>query len=296
MIGELEMKSPRPLKRGLLLMFVLSTAVLSGYFLLSSDLNTRVLYKGKPLEKWFYGERDEFFQESTRTKAQEAINALGTNAFPFLLSNLKTRRGDQARYLKLYRILPRWIQIRIPTPLSGDDVRTITLGHIMKMPNLPGTQVRLLTDCVPTFANPRVRLQALNLIRMKYQSEPSYLELCHKLMNDWHPGIKLEAAIYLGEFGLTSDPCEPELFAILHSAITNTTERKMNLDFNGYRFQQQPPGGTGVFTFPLPSGFPPPTVTPDEALRNRVLTALYRLERHLTKEQQEAFRDAINQH
>jgi hypothetical protein len=292
MIGELEMKSPRPLKRGLLLMFVLSTAVLSGYFRLSSDLNTRVLYKGKPLEKWFYGERDEFFQESTRTKAQEAINALGTNAFPFLLSNLKTKRGDQAGYLKLYRILPRWIQIRIPTPLSGDDVRTISLGHIMKMPNLPGPQVRLLADCVPTFANPRVRLQALNLIRMKDQLDPSYLELCHKLMNDSQPGIKLEAAIYLGEFGLTADPCEPGLFSILYSAIT---ERKMNLDFTGYRFQQQPPGGTGVFTFPLPSSFPQPTETPDEVLRKRILTALYRLERHLSKEQQDAFRKAINQ-
>jgi hypothetical protein len=48
-----------------------------------------VVFKGKSLEAWFYGSRTNFFFKTVRDSAQEAFNGVGTNAFPFLLSQLE---------------------------------------------------------------------------------------------------------------------------------------------------------------------------------------------------------------
>ena len=50
-----------------------------------------ITYKNKPLSKWFCDQRKDFFSKRTRDTADDAFKALGTNALPFLLSNLKNR-------------------------------------------------------------------------------------------------------------------------------------------------------------------------------------------------------------
>jgi hypothetical protein len=88
-----------------------------------------VTYKGKSLAVLFYGNRRNFFEEPARRKAQEAIDALGTNAFPFLLSNLQQRPGNGALYFKFYRAMPKWLQAKLRYPISGDDIKFITFDQ-----------------------------------------------------------------------------------------------------------------------------------------------------------------------
>jgi hypothetical protein len=72
---------------------VLGGAVLIGMIVFFFPAKPTIAYKGKPLEAWFYGGRTNFFLEETRQAAQEAIDSLGTNAYPFLLANLKQNRA-----------------------------------------------------------------------------------------------------------------------------------------------------------------------------------------------------------
>src|SRR5690348_2142822 len=65
-----------------------------------------LLYKGKSVEVWFYGSRTNFFNQDTIDAAEKAFNALGTNAFPFLLGNLKGHPGQGVLYFKTYQALP----------------------------------------------------------------------------------------------------------------------------------------------------------------------------------------------
>ena len=48
-----------------------------------------ISFRGKPLRIWFYGSRSNFFSEQVRNSAQTALKGVGTNAFPFLLQQLK---------------------------------------------------------------------------------------------------------------------------------------------------------------------------------------------------------------
>src|SRR5438034_7180664 len=48
-----------------------------------------IKYKNKPVSKWFCDQRKDFFSLAKRDAADDAFKALGTNALPFLLSNLK---------------------------------------------------------------------------------------------------------------------------------------------------------------------------------------------------------------
>jgi hypothetical protein len=152
---------------------VLLTAIFVAVFVLHSSRPTMPVYKGKSLEAWFFESRKDFFSGSR----QEAIEALGTNALPFLLSVLKQSRGNGALYFKLYRAMPAQLQVRMPYPLSRDDIKAMTLHHIIRMHRLPRDQVQTLADCVPTFDNPRVRMMGFNLI-MNYQTDPAFLKLC----------------------------------------------------------------------------------------------------------------------
>lgn len=238
-------------------------------------------YKSKSLEEWFYGSRRDFFQESTRNAAQEAIAALGTNSLPFLFSRLKERSGNGMLYFTLYRKLPAVLQTKLPYPISGDDIKAITLAHLGQFRFLPKDQVPKLADCVPKFKNPRLRMMGLNLMSMKYQSHPAFWSLCRALLDDPHPGVQLESAIWLGQSALSSDPGEPRLFPILATALENQEQRKVSLDVAWYGYQQQPPGGSGALQMPKQFGL----VDPDLALRERIISALDRLESRLTTEE-----------
>ncbi len=100
-------------------------------FVSSSPEPSKVTYKGKSLQAWFYGSRRDFFSGQTRGLAEGAFDAVGTNAFPFLLSNLKSARGCGRLYWKVYHIMPAWFQTRLPYPISGDDIKAIAVNEIV---------------------------------------------------------------------------------------------------------------------------------------------------------------------
>jgi hypothetical protein len=247
------------------------------------------VYKGKSLEAWFFGSRKDFFYERTRSAAQDAINGLGTNSFPFLLALLKESHGNGAIYFRLYQPLPPRVQAKLPYPISDDDLKAITLDHIRRMPRLPSDQVRALAECVPDFANPRVRMIGFNLMLQQYQTHPDFLPLCRRLLNDAHPGVQLPAAIYLAQSAIVSDPAEPRLFPLLIGALESKPQRKTSLDLQKYAYQKQPPGGAGPLASPPLSKLFPGLQDPDIALQNEIVTALARLERYLTQEQKNRF-------
>src|SRR5580693_6635596 len=67
---------------------LLTAFILAAFVLESVSRPETAVYKGKSLESWFYGSRKDFFAERTRKAAKEAVDGLGTNAFPFLLFTL----------------------------------------------------------------------------------------------------------------------------------------------------------------------------------------------------------------
>lgn len=95
---------------------VVTTAVILAVLFLKGSAPEVVVYKGKTLEAWFYGSRRDFFGDRTRKPAQEAIDGLGTNAFPFLSNTLKHPKGSSGIYFKLYRAMPNQVQAKLPIP------------------------------------------------------------------------------------------------------------------------------------------------------------------------------------
>ena len=117
-------------------------------------------YKDKPVSKWFCDQRKDFLVKATRDDADKAFKALGTNALPFLLSNLKNR-GSTVLYFRLYAAVPSRVQAWLPYPILRDDIKMITLMHISKMKDMPPEWLAVLAKLVPDLKNPRVRHQAL---------------------------------------------------------------------------------------------------------------------------------------
>jgi hypothetical protein len=269
-----------------------SIALLASLFVASSPAKSTITYKNKPLDAWFYGSRTNFFHETTRRAAQEAFDALGTNACPFLLAKLRTARGNGVLYFKLYRILPLWFRSRLSSPVLSDDIKAITLQHLSQMHSMSNEQVQALADCVSCFRNPRLRMSGFHVTLMKHQAHPAFLGLCRKLLNDEHPGIQLQAAIYLGQSGLASNPAEPSLFPILITALENKKKRQPSLEISSYTYQQWPPGTPRPLPFPFPpfAGFVQPDQ--DQGLKDRITRALDQLERYLTQEQKDRLRRA----
>lgn len=284
---------PATMRRALPIVSLLGMAIFAGLILATLPSRTAVTYKDKSLNAWFYGAGTNFFQETTRLAARKAIDALGTNACPFLIANLKAKRGNGALYFKLYRALSARLRTELPYPISGDDIQMITLHHIRQMQSFPKQQIQTLADCIPGLHNPRVRFMGFTDMRMKYETDPAFAPLCRKLLDDEHPGIRLEAAISLAESGIVADPREPRLFPILLSALESKKEREWSLDVSGYWFQQQPPGGSGRFTNRFPALVRQPQEPEEETVRKRVLAAMDRLERHMSQEQKDRFHQAI---
>jgi len=76
------------------LIVLVGTPALLALYVNSSPVNKTLIYRNKSLKTWVFASRTSFFLEPTRKAAQEAIDALGTNAFPFLLAELKGSRGN----------------------------------------------------------------------------------------------------------------------------------------------------------------------------------------------------------
>jgi len=91
----------------------------------------------------------------------------------------------------------------------------------------------------------------------------------------------LEAAISLAESALAFDPDESALFPILIDALEDKQELESSPRIADYRYQQQPPG------------FVPGSAHNDDFLRRRVEWSMYRLERLMTQEHKDRFRQAI---
>lgn len=253
-----------------------------------------VLFQGKSLEAWFYGARKDFFSQAVRDSAQKALNGVGTNAFPFLLAQLKAKHGTPMLYNKSYRVMPSWIRSRLPYPISTDDIRAITFAHVQQMQgHLSLRQARDIAELLPGFRNPRLRMTGLNLFMERYDIDPSRYGLgepYRKMLDDPEPSIRVELAIRLADSAIAADPKEPRLAVILLPALERKEIRDRCLDLDGWWYQQQPPGGSGRRPGIFPPGIPR-SAFPDqnESLRIRIETALIRLEPYMTPEQRTAF-------
>jgi hypothetical protein len=95
-----------------------------------------LVYKDKPIEAWFYGDRTDFFTKDTEDTAKEAIRALGTNAFPFLLSTLEKNQGVPIVYFKFYRAMPHRLQTHLLYPIVSDDIRDVALFLMLEIRRL----------------------------------------------------------------------------------------------------------------------------------------------------------------
>jgi hypothetical protein len=287
----MDMLSPNRLKQlGLAPLVVAAAATALLVLARSSGSPDKTLtYNGKSLDVWFYGSRTNFFHEQTRQAAQEAFDALGTNAFPFLLAKLKESRGSGAMYFSLYRKLPSRFHPYLPYPISGDDIKAIALGHIANIRRLAPAQVQTLADCVPALANPRLRRRAFGIMSTTYETDRAFLKLCVRLLDDAHPGIQLEAAISLAESSIWRDPREPRLFRILLESIENKERRDAAISIWSYQYGQQPPGGSG-----RSSGPADPLIVPgDMTLQARIEVGATRLELHLSPAQKDRLERAL---
>jgi hypothetical protein len=276
------------LKFGPLILLTLLTLVVATLLLLPhASPNATPVYQGKSLETWFYARRTNFFDQKTRDKAQEAIDSIGTGAVPFLLSNLAERRGDSVLYLKFYQRMPAPIQRRLSYPLSHDDIKSVSLGHIRRMDNWPNADLPRLVNAVGKLENPRLRYAGFSFLK-KYQTEPCFQELCRKLVHDPQLGIQLDAAILLGESAIASDPKEPGLFAILITGLESKARRDSIQDVNNYAYQE----GHGN-SKALKARLRLLHNSDSDYAYDRIRTALYRLEPYLTPEQKKRFRDDL---
>ena len=214
----------KPWGRSALLLALALVLIAAAWLVFAGD--KEVQYNGKSVSEWFYTRRG-------LAEAGDAFRGLGTNAFPFLFSNLK-RRGNSALYFKLYRAMPGMIQAQL----------------LYKMPNvtnpIPEEWLARLAKQVPELRNPRVRSSGLHTLYQltRYEREP-LVSLCKQLLDDPHFGIRLEASLYLADLGIK----EMRTIPILLAALEDKEKLVSSRSISWYTFGQ-PPGGSGV---PLPS-------------------------------------------
>jgi hypothetical protein len=260
-------------KRLILVGCIVSFTTAVGFSILYSRGPHRsgVTYEGKSLEQWFYAGRTNFLAEDKQRLS--AFRAVGTNAFAFLISNLRERKGNSLAYFKLYKILPRWTQRRMPYPISEDAIKAISINYLFKLKDVPGAEFGALAECTPSFSNPRLRLFSLGHFLVELRGDPAFLPLCRKLLNDNNSAVRLDAAICLADSESKSDLTDSRLFPILIEGLQNKALRDANLDLCGYYFGQ-PPGGSGMGRFPSMSSNVPEQ---DKFLQKRINGALNQL-------------------
>jgi len=241
-------------------------------------------YKDKPVSKWFCDQRKDFLSKTTRDAADDAFNALGTNALPFLLSNLKNR-GSTVLYFRLYGAVPSRVQAWLPYPILGDDMKMITLNHLSKMRDMPPEWLAALAKLVPDLKNPRVRQRGLITVQILAQGrrDTSLISLCKDLLDDSNFGVRLRAAILLAEL----EPGETGSFPILIGALEDKEKLNSRRAISSYRYRQ-PPSGAGPPTKLFPSGLTPNDL--EKAERRQVIGALERLMPKLDEQQKKLVR------
>ncbi len=244
-----------------------------------------ITYKGKPVSKWFCDQRKDFFNQTTRDAADDAFKALGTNALPFLLSNLKNR-GSSVLYFKLYQVVPSRVQAKLPYPILRDDLQMITLAHLSKMKSMSPEWLAALAKQVPNLKNPRVRHCGLMTVQRLSGSrkEPAFINLCKDLLDDRHFGVQLRAAELLADL----DQKERRGLPILLGALEDKEKLNSSRSISMYRYRQPPDG----------SGSPPVTPftgqTPSDLVRferRMVLDSLEKLKPHLDQQQRKLVRE-----
>lgn len=240
-----------------------------------------VTYKGKSVSRWFYGKRSDFFTQSQMDEANRAFKALGTNALPFLFSNLSKHESPfGSLYFSLYRFLPRPIQPLIPYPISVDDIQSITLEHLRKMGPMPREWYTALAGQVPRLPNPGVRVVGLHVLygsTYPIRDQRLITNLCRDLLQDGHFGIRLEAARKLAEL----EPSDTSGLSVLLEALEDSRTLKEALSIYHYTFQQ-PPGGSAKAVPVVPTRRFPDQL---RMWQSTVVDAVERLEPHLSLEQ-----------
>ena len=265
------------------------SALVGGAIILAVRLSRHeTTYLNKPLSKWFYGERNDFFLESTRNRAGVAFQSMGTNAFPFLLANLEAR-GNSSPYFRLHRALPKVIQAHVPYPISGDDIQMMALALFEGRQDLPPEGLAALVKEVPKLRNPRVRLRGLGVVQRLLGRQADWppvplVSLGKVLLDDEDESVRQEASLLLAD--INSE--ERRSYPILLSALGNKEKLRALASANSYIFGQ-PPGGSG-------NGSPPPyrghgLMDREEMERSRIIQALERVEPRLDEQQQTLLRE-----
>ena len=248
-----------------------------------------VLYNGKTLSQWFFGQRRDFLHQSREQQADQAFTAAGTNGIAFLIGMLK-ERGDSSWYIKLFRMMPRPIQARLRFPISTDDIHMVALAHLNKSPSIPNTipqeLLAQLAQAVRQQSNPRVRLRGLTVLFLLTRSERDPLvRLCKELLDDREFGIQLEAAFMLSQMGIN----EKRSIAILLEALQHQEKLASSRSINSY-FYGQLPGSSGLAPPPPIGGQTPAQF--EKMLRQRVFQALELLGPELNETQEALVKQA----
>src|SRR3981081_292492 len=101
------------------------------------------------------------------------------------------------------------------------------------MPNVPKTILEKwlarLARQVPDLSNPRVRLTGLHTLYQltRYEREP-LVNLCKRLLDDPHFGIRLEAALYLVDLGIKENRTVPILISALEDKEKLVSSRSIS--------------------------------------------------------------------
>jgi len=275
-------------KRLILMGCIVAFTAAVGFSIIYSPASHRsgVTYEGKSLEQWFYAGRTNFLAEDKQRV--NTFKTVGTNAFAFLISNLRERRGNSLVYFKLYRMLPRWTQRRLPYPISEDYIRAISINYLFQLKDVPGAEYGSLGECITKFSSPRLRFFGFGHFMVDRQGDAAFLPLCRKLLNDDNSAIRLEAAICVAGSESKSDLTDSRLFPILIDGLQNKALRDANLDLRTYYFGQ-PPGSSGMRRFPWMA-----SNMPDQGmfLQQRIIRALNGIwfRGYLTSEQKEVIK------
>lgn len=180
--------------------------------------------------------------QSRRATAEEAMNALGTNALPFLLRNLN-RSGNSSLYFNFYRALPTRIQAHLQYPISGDDVHYFSLNYLSKLGQLPEPTLASLAQLIPQLPDPHVRLHGLTIfvkITETQEGREHLVHLCRSLLDDAEPGICFQAAIRMAKLDVRDERC----ISVLRSGLADNGVLKASVSLQTYLYGQ-PPGGSG---------------------------------------------------
>lgn len=242
-------------------------------------------YGGKTASEWFFGKRTAFRREAQMRQAEAAFRGLGTNAFPFLVSQLKQRESwMNPLYFQAYPRLPNFLRTRAPLPISRSDIQFMALYYLEKIKPIPAEWANQVALCIPELKDSSVRFRALQILAERFrgpQDEAWFVDLMRTHLKDSQFFIQLDAAIRLSDRANT----DAETFSILLRALLDyqlvsdsLSVRSYTLGFPPGTTNRSPPG-------PLQTRFR----LPDQATMTQldVLGALDHLEPRLDSARRE---------